>query len=167
MSNKSSFEIVLKHIKLDAPIDLQHVCEELDIKLSFVPMSDEMSGEIEKLNDGRYAININKYHHKNRQNFTIAHELGHFIHHRNLIGDGVDDTKMYRSENSGKYFNRNINQGHEREANSFAASFLMPKEQVLKKYKAGLSTSCLASTFQVSEAAMKYRLQGLGLTSNN
>lgn len=32
-----------------------------------------------------------------RQRFTLAHELGHYMLHRTLIGDGLDDDRAYRS----------------------------------------------------------------------
>jgi Zn-dependent peptidase ImmA (M78 family) len=165
MSEKrSSFEIVLEYMKGVVPVDLPSLCASLGIRLSYLVMDDEISGEIERLSDGKYAININKEHHPNRQHFTIAHEIGHFIHHRSLIGDGVDDNKMYRSESNGKYFNKNIRLGHEREANTFAASLLMPKEAIIKHVDANDNLENMAELFEVSKAAMKYRLQGLGLT---
>ncbi|TOF32972.1 hypothetical protein CGJ25_00610 [Vibrio parahaemolyticus] len=162
-NRKSSFETVLDYMKADMPVDLHRLCDELGIRLSYVEMDDEISGEIESRKDGTFAINVNKNHHPNRQRFTIAHEIGHFIHHRSLIGDGVDDNKAYRSVNSGKYFNRSITSGHEREANTFAASLLMPKELVHNLRKQGMSIESMACHFGVSKAAMSYRLQGLGL----
>ncbi|ELV8635970.1 ImmA/IrrE family metallo-endopeptidase [Vibrio vulnificus] len=163
---KSSFETVLDYMRASMPVNLRKLCDDLGIELSYVTMDDEISGEIERRKDGGFAINVNKNHHPNRQRFTIAHELGHFIHHRSLIGDGIDDNKAYRSVNQGKYFNQNITLGHEREANTFAASLLMPKEIVARCNQDGMSTSEMAEYFKVSQAAMSYRLQGLGLTPN-
>ncbi|WP_196588042.1 ImmA/IrrE family metallo-endopeptidase [Aliivibrio fischeri] len=160
---KSSFETVLDYMKANMPVDLRKLCNDLDIELSYVTMDDDISGEIECRKDGSFAINVNKNHHPNRQRFTIAHELGHFIHHRSLIGDGIDDNKAYRSVNQGKYFNQNISIAHEREANTFAASLLMPKEMVAKCKHEHMSTIDMAEYFKVSQAAMSYRLQGLGI----
>ncbi|MGL6493539.1 ImmA/IrrE family metallo-endopeptidase [Aeromonas veronii] len=111
-------------------------------------------------------MNVNKNHHPNRQRFTIAHELGHFIHHRSLIGDGINDNKLYRSTNQGKYFNQNITLGHEKEANTFAASLLMPREVVIECRRKGMSIKEMADYFRVSQAAMSYRLQGFGISPN-
>lgn len=159
---KSSFEIVLEYMKASMPVDLDKLCNDLGIDLSYVDMIDEISGEVECREDGSFAINVNKRHHPNRQRFTIAHELGHFIHHRSLIGDGIDDNKAYRSVDTGKYYNKNITPYHEREANRFAASLLMPKDKVIKCKKSNISTIKMAEHFKVSQAAMSYRLRELG-----
>jgi len=62
-------------------------------------------------------------HHLNqspgRRNFTIAHEFGHYVLHRNLIGpEGIqcDENSILRREG----------EGIEKEADLFAASLLMP-----------------------------------------
>ena len=163
---KSSFETVLDYMKATMPVNLGKLCDDLGIELSYVTMDDDISGEIECRRDGSFAINVNKNHHPNRQRFTIAHELGHFIHHRSLIGDGVDDNKAYRSVNQGKYFNQNITLGHERQANTFAASLLMPKEIVAQCKQDRMSIREMAEYFKVSQTAMSYRLQGLGIIAD-
>ncbi|HHJ4200033.1 ImmA/IrrE family metallo-endopeptidase [Aeromonas veronii] len=165
-NHKSSFETVLDYMQADMPVNLDKLCDDLGIELSYVAMDDDISGEIECRKNGRFAINVNKDHHPNRQRFTIAHELGHFIHHRSLIGDGINDNKLYRSTNQGKYFNQNITLGHEKEANTFAASLLMPREVVIECRRKGMSIKEMADYFRVSQAAMSYRLQGFGISPN-
>jgi len=64
--------------------------------------------------------------------FTLAHELGHFVLNRSLVKNGVDDTTQYRSTPRGEIYNTVIKVEHERQANSFAANFLMPKEHMLE-----------------------------------
>lgn len=162
---KSSFEIVLDHMNADNPVNLAILCNELGVKLSHVILDDQISGEIELLRDGGFSININRNHHPNRQRFTIAHELGHFIHHRSLIGDGVNDNKMYRSINVGKFFNHKITLSNEREANIFAATLLMPKKAIYKLHREKITASEMAAYFKVSNNAILYRLQGLGIPS--
>ena len=165
-NHKSSFETVLDYMQADMPVNLDKLCDDLGIELSYVAMDDDISDEIESRKNGRFAINVNKDHHPNRQRFTIAHELGHFIHHRSLIGDGINDNKLYRSTNQGKYFNQNITLGHEKEANTFAASLLMPREVVIECRRKGMSIKEMADYFRVSQAAMSYRLQGFGISPN-
>ncbi|TON12801.1 hypothetical protein CGH64_22770 [Vibrio parahaemolyticus] len=55
---------------------------------------------------------------------------------------------------------------HEREANSFAASMLMPRDTLKNYHTITQDLSELASKFQVSKAAMQYRLEDLGLPFN-
>ncbi|WP_140061045.1 ImmA/IrrE family metallo-endopeptidase, partial [Vibrio parahaemolyticus] len=54
----------------------------------------------------------------------------------------------------------------EREANSFAASMLMPRDTLKNYHTITQDLSELASKFQVSKAAMQYRLEDLGLPFN-
>ncbi|AKU54722.1 hypothetical protein FORC18_1165 [Vibrio parahaemolyticus] len=162
----SDFQIVASYMSGSVPINLNGLCKDLGIELCVKPLNSEISGELERKPDGSFRINVNELHHVNRRNFTVGHEIGHFILHRDLIGDGVDDTKMYRSENVGKYFNQNIKPIHEREANSFAASMLMPRDTLKNYHTITQDLSELASKFQVSKAAMQYRLEDLGLPFN-
>jgi Zn-dependent peptidase ImmA (M78 family) len=85
----------------------------------------------------------------------LAHEIAHYLLHRNLIGDGIEDTALYRSR---------LSDTVEVEANRQAASMLMPAPLVRRVYNAGLRwLQGLSSAFQVSEEAMRIRLQQLRL----
>lgn len=78
---------------------------------------DAISGAIQRRNNG-FVIRINRSHSANRQRFTMAHELAHYLLHRDEIGDGIQDDMLYRSSKADKL---------EFEANRFASSLLMPK----------------------------------------
>ena len=52
-----------------------------------------------------------------RRRFTIAHEIAHFLLHRDKIGDQLSDDAMYRSS---------LSSDDERAANRLAADILMP-----------------------------------------
>lgn len=123
----------------------------------------EIVGQIERRGSG-YVISVQGNDHPNRKRFTAAHELGHYIFHRDLLDEGIDDNRMYRSTNVGKFYNRSIKPWHETEANRFAASFLMP-ENLVKRYHTihRGDLRAMAREFAVSPAAMRIRLQGLGL----
>jgi Zn-dependent peptidase ImmA (M78 family) len=102
-----------------------------------------------------YKIVINKHEPVYRQRFTLAHELAHYLLHRELIGAGISDNVLYRSKLSDKV---------EAEANRLASDILMPVERV-KEAKLGFSASKLADAlsplagqFGVSEDAMRIRL---------
>lgn len=87
-----------------------------------------------------------------RDNFTIAHELGHFFLHTERKGDEI------------LRFTRRGSNRREWEANWFAAELLMP-EREFKKAAAelGCDEVELASRFDVSVAAANVRLSALGL----
>ncbi len=161
MSNE--YEIVANYMTDSVPVNLKALCAELGIEYQEVELDSGISGEIERVDGEHFRINVNKNDHINRQRFTLAHEIGHYIYHRDLIGDGLDDNKAYRSTNEGRYSNCNVKDHHEVQANSFAASLLMPKDAVLQHQNKTVSE--LASLFQVSQAAMRVRLSVLGLTA--
>ncbi|WP_417452897.1 ImmA/IrrE family metallo-endopeptidase [Kiloniella sp.] len=154
------FEIVTRHVKADTPVNLDALASDLGVSIKRTNLDDDIAGMIERNADGTYTVSVNEDQHPNRQRFTIAHELGHFVLHKKLIGDGVDDTKMYRSTDAGKYHNKNFAKIQETEANQFAATLLMPTHLIKKYLELGVSeASILSGIFGVSEQAMEIRLR--------
>lgn len=157
-------EIVMSFTS-EAPVNIEGIVEALGVELERkADLHPEIAGQIEHLEEGKFRISINKNDHYFRRRFTTAHELAHFLLHRNLIGSGVDDTKAYRSLNIGKFNNQQIASQHEVEANRLASRLLMPKPLVHKYYSEMRGdVRELAKKFQVSPEAMGYRLKALGL----
>lgn len=144
------------------PVPIFEVIAELGLGLEFRTLDDDVSGWIESVDGSHYKIVVNSRHALTRQRFTAAHELGHFIYHRDLLGEGTGDTKAYRAERS-PLPNARIRPRHERQANSFAANFLMPANAIDRLRAAGVNDAAsLAERFGVSEAAMRIRLGGVG-----
>jgi len=80
-----------------------------------------------------------------RINFTIAHEFGHYILHRDLI----DDNGLYCDENS--VLRRN-GEGIEKEADQFAANLLMP----LNDFRAQLPAKARPDFDMLGQLAERY-----------
>lgn len=146
-------KVIAKHWD-STPVPIGAIIEELGLPLSYEPLADNISGYIERQN-GTYRIVVNATHARTRQRFTAAHELGHFIYHRDLLGDGVGDNRAYRADGTNRP-NANIRPIHERQANSFAANVLMPRHRLADVGNA--TTSELAMMFDVSQEAMRIRL---------
>lgn len=160
---KNSFEIVNEAMR-NQPVDLDQLCSDLNIKLSRLSLPDTMSGKIERKDDDSFEISVNSSHGPYRQRFTIAHEIGHFILHRHLMGTGIGDSIAYRADDSGLK-NSNIKPLHEAEANRFAAALLLPKDLVIDRYNNVTRDVCeLAEYFHVSQQAMTIRLRTFKLT---
>lgn len=150
---------LIRSYQSEAPIPVAKIARDLgiDVKQAFLPLG--ISGEIRPIsNTDRYKITVNKAELKQRQRFTIAHELAHFLLHKDLIKDGISDNVMYRSRLSNKI---------EAEANRLAAEILMPAS-ILKRiiHEESLEINeeaarLLSKRFNVSLPAMKVRL-GLG-----
>ncbi len=145
----------IQHFRSSIPVDVEGLALALGISVNRPFLPDNISGMIRKTGEDDYEISVNAQHSETRQRFTIAHELGHFVLHRSLLGDGNVDDCAYRSDGSVK--NNRIGPREEQEANQFAANLLMPSEFV-KKYKHKFSPEDLAAKFKVSKGAMRIRL---------
>lgn len=87
-----------------------------------------------------------------RNRFTIAHELGHV-----LLRHVHEGKKQLRDTTFGN------SDPVERAANTFAAELIMPEQKVRELFKGSSTVQQLSEVFGVSNAAMSYRLQNLGL----
>lgn len=86
-----------------------------------------------------------------RQRFTIAHEIAHFVLHKDKIRNGVlTDDEFYRS---------GLSSLEETQANRMAADILMPWHLIDTLTKAGITyIPELARKLVVSQVALKIRL---------
>ncbi len=138
------------------PVDLDAIARDLGINVYKENLGETISGRIirDPRKGGRsgFAIYVNSTHHTNRQSFTLAHEIAHYVLHRDLIESGVVDDVMYRDSILGS--------NYESQANRMASDILIPIALV-KKYKTEnpqLDVDGLAKIFGVSQAAMKIKL---------
>lgn len=140
-----------------APIRLSAIANALGLKVLATTLPNGISGEIRPDPDhsDRYIIRVNRNDSARRQRFTVAHEIGHYLLHRDEIGNGITDDVLYRSTLSDR---------REAQANRIAADLLMPQDLVdewmdrAKILKVDNVIGFLADKFNVSEAAMKIRL---------
>lgn len=150
-------EILDRHLA-EYPVKLGQLAKELGVSIRVSSMSTGVSGQIMK-EGGHYTIRVNRHEARERQRFTIAHELAHFLLHKPVIDsspDGIKDNVLYRSGEPERI---------EYEANRLAADIVMPMqlvESVLHEEFGGVVTDgtieSLAARFQVSKAAMEIRL---------
>lgn len=154
---------IIDRASQSVPVNLHRLCDDLGVTLKPDELDPDIVGQIENCN-GQFVISYNTLNssYGYRHRFTIAHEIGHYVLHKHLIGNGVDDSKAFRSTAAGKFFNCNIQPYHETEANNFAASLLMPEHQ-LRVDVNYMQEWQLAEKYGVSLTAMNYRLQNLGL----
>ncbi len=117
----------------------------------------DVDGMIEKKDDGSIIITYNNSAHPNRQRFTIAHELGHFI-------NGHLDGYLKKYRDTSKNYSLSNYCIHEVEANRTAAKILMPEAtlEYLIYTKGITDLDTLAEILEVSTLALHYRLKNLG-----
>lgn len=149
---------VVERHQHSAPVDLIAIAHDLDIPVVQESLGSDVSGMLvrDPVRGGRsgFAIYLNSFHHPNRRRFTLAHELAHFILHRDLIESGITDNALYRS---------GLPDQHEYQANRLAAEILMPTALAQRYWQTNKNVRSLAEIFGVSEAAMKIRLDSLNL----
>lgn len=148
----------VRHHMNQAPVKISRICHDFGLEVVTAPMPARISGEIRPIqdSDGRFRIKINRYEATVRQRFTAAHELSHYLLHRDKIGAGIVDTVLYRS---------NLSNLLEAQANRLAADILMPihllEHYIGRRFIVEISEEELeelADTLQVSGVALRFRL---------
>lgn len=140
------------------PVKLGALASVLGVKIKVSRLASGISGQITKETNG-YVIRVNRNESRERQRFTIAHELAHYLLHRDIIdnsADGITDNVLYRS---------GAPEIKEFEANRLAAEIVMPQKLVkslIEERFDGVvnenSIEQLAKIFEVSKSAMEIRL---------
>lgn len=151
---------VLEAMRGDGPVPVGGIARELGIEVKVSALGPGKSGMIQRSGNS-YIIKLNRFESPERQRFTLAHELAHFLLHRDIIDaspDGITDNVLYRSGAPDVV---------EYEANALAADILMPREQVKSKLAAiggrisDAAISACADYFRVSKGAMEVRLDSI------
>ena len=164
MTSREMSRIEPQHLSIirpflsERPVRVGAIANALGVKVLVASMRTGLSGQIKRDGD-HYVIRVNRHESRERQRFTIAHELSHFLLHRTVIDrskDGITDTVLYRSGAA---------ESIEYQANRLAADIVMPMQLVEERLKGeygGVVTDAaiegLAADFEVSKAAMEIRL---------
>lgn len=138
----------------DCVVDIKKIIEDNGIQIIYDDsLPSSTSGYLKKVSDKNWVIVVNKNHNPKRQRFTLAHELGHYILHKNE-DTCFEDSILFRDDHVSPL---------EYSANRFAAELLMPSELITQSIKRGSTTlEELADKFQVSVLAVKQRILTLG-----
>lgn len=153
-SISEEYKEIIKKYQDTFPIKVGQIAKELNLIIKSATLRAGISGEIKKVGDN-YVIRINRHDVKERQRYTLAHEIAHFLLHKDDIGDGIEDTVLYRSR---------LSDAKEAQANRLAADILMPWEKLSSYYKKHTNLEKIeklekvAADLEVSTTALKYRL---------
>lgn len=144
---------IIKSNQSNYPVKIIKLANELGISVYSTSFKNDISGAILK-KDNKYIIYVNEKDNKNRQRFTIAHEIAHFLLHEDRIGDNLTDIPdgiMYRSRLSNIY---------EKQANRLASEILIPFKLLRNLLLENVTDiSKLANLFEVSKEAIRIRLK--------
>ena len=152
------------------PVDVESIATQIGAEIRREDFDEDLSGFALQKNGSKF-IGINSTEGHERQRFTIAHELGHLILHKqdNVNYDAGVGLVLLREAHSVR--GSDIK---EVEANRFAAELLMP-EQIIRQdlsghgdidlmsdeSKTGDFISEMATKYDVSYQAMQIRLTAL------
>lgn len=145
----------LERFTAEVPVKVGALADALGLRVVLATLPLNISGLIQPDDQGKFVIKINRFESKERQRFTIAHEIAHYLLHRDRIQAGIVDSVLYRSKLSSRI---------EAEANKLAADIVMPNAAVFEELKrrGGISKEIIvddmAEKFQVSKQAMAIRV---------
>lgn len=152
--------LLLDHGQLKPPIRIEKIAKDLGVEVRTGDLQD-VSGVLVRHGDSA-IIGTNSTQSAQRQRFTVAHELGHFLLHEGIVNHVDRSFRVnYRSVESSQATNV-----EEIEANHFAASILMPKHMLNERnadeaLDSDSMVAELAREFHVSRLAMSLRLANL------
>lgn len=138
------------------PVNPQQIADAMEIGVYRAELPEDTSGFIRKVKGSDAEIFLSDSDSRHRQNFTLAHELGHYIE-RTVVQETPDEDFGFVDKRDG------TTDIHEFFANEFAGNLLMPEHEVRRRRDEGWDTVRLAGHFGVSTSAMNIRLRRLGL----
>jgi len=165
MSNVSDeYADIIKKYTSIIPVKIVDLARELGLRVfADFNMDDRKSGELRKIGD-KYEIHVNGRHSEKRIRFTIAHEIAHYLLHKDVLdarGRFIDTSispqqALCRDDDcsSGKQL--------ESQANQLAAEILMPEELFKQELNANDNIRDVAKTFNVSNESAAIRSENLG-----
>ena len=142
------------------PVNAKELALNMGLKVVFVDFNQtanfqDVSGFIHSSSRTLY---VNANESPKRQNFTIAHEIGHYIlGHTN----SEEYSMLYRVSSITNEEDSNL----EKEANYFAANLLVPEQflkNIIKSYP-GITDAQLGNMFFVSDIVIRYRRSHVGV----
>lgn len=162
-------QILLKEQGIESwPVDVLKIVETLGLNILETQLPDDTSGILEKSENNKGTIFVNKSHPLVRKRFTIAHEIGHYLL-SSKNGIYVDKSIFFRDGKSRQAVDKD-----EMIANCFAAELLMPKNFVKKALTKFINNGFidsgddvvqkLAEEFKVSATAMSIKLQSMNFS---
>lgn len=135
--------------------NLESILISHNIKIIKPVLDFSVNGLFVALSSDRFLIVINSDNPPSKRNFTLGHEYGHYLMHRNgsfqAICTGLEYPEMLSID--------------EKIANIFSAEFLMPKKSFKNFSPNEESFALYLHKYGVSREALLYRLISLGIVN--
>jgi Zn-dependent peptidase ImmA (M78 family) len=164
---KKAAREILKQFGSAFPVDVRAIVEAHNVRLNTSPLEDLVLGWL-LLEDGKAIIRVNKNLPPDRQRFSIAHSLGHFVLHQDRPKLKLFVETAAPVKESSRFMTGSKRQEHM--ADVFASELLMPEGELRKEIGRRQvsptdvkAVSRLATKFGVSKQVLTMRLMNLGL----
>lgn len=149
---------ILSRYMTEVPVRLGSLAAELGLEVRSATLPHGKSGQVSpsQTAPAGFTIRINRHESKERQRFTLAHEIAHFLLHRDKLKNGIMESVLYRADG--------ISNQEEIEANKLAAEMVMPFSAIESRMgnrRAHIDSEMVkefAREFRVSAPAMEIRL---------
>ncbi len=153
-AKRAALDLLQRYSYTDPPISPFEVAAYLGLAVKEIVMPSEYRNVSGFIDLKEKVIFVNKEDPVNRRAFTVAHEVGHYLLHRDeILSDRYAYQFLYRDATLSSDVTL------EKEANYFAANLLVPSV-MLERFKS-YSAALLAKLFIVSQEVINYRLQDL------
>lgn len=153
-AKRTALEILQRYGYTDPPISPFEVAAYLGLSVREIVMPVEYRNVSGFIDLSQHVIFVNKEDPVNRRAFTVAHEVGHYLLHKDeILSDPYAYQFLYRDATLTN------EKALEKEANYFAANLLVPST-MLEKFK-NYSAALLSKLFIVSQEVINYRLKDL------
>lgn len=155
-------DFIRRHLRLEVPVNPMLILNHLGIPVERETMHPMVDGLLVWLSEYEAVAVINKIQPPIRQQWTLMHEACHFIlADYKSIGSMVHRPVMHRIVTGRKC-------PEERACDVLAAKIFMPKDIFISAYHDLKNNSqnrlaIMSNRFGVSKAAVKYRMNELGL----
>ena len=147
-------EQISRRFRATEPVDIAGLARAYGLAVRQAHLGPNIAGEIfPDLYRGGFSgftIRVNADDSARLKRLTVAHEVAHFLRHRDRISNRLVDDRMYRSR---------LGTTKEKEAEDLAYDLLMPRALIRKCRLAGMTDpQQLAERFNVPLHVMKRRL---------
>jgi len=134
------------------PIPVYEIAENSGVNVVFADFGSNAEAVSGFCDFNSRRLYVNKDDSTQRQAFTMAHELGHWLLHRDFFTKDPDRYMVLP-----RFSDPNRDDSMEKEANKFAACLLVPEK--LLRPVIGAPVSALARVFGVSRTMMEFRVK--------
>ena len=150
-------EILRENYITTPPVDFYEIARNEGLEIETKDFGDEFNNISGYIKPGIRTIYVNSRDSENRRKFTVAHELGHWLLHRNKLEEEPEKYAiLYRIP-----LGRSSGDPVEQEANCFAANLLVPEALLAERMTHAHTEEQLSQEFMVSKDVIGYRVANL------